>query len=152
MDVAHLMIVLSLLADGGMSAAFVNTDNLAHCEQRGKTLRTILTKGGVDVREVACVPSALQFEPFSHGAAPSAPRHAYLVEFQHDTVSVAPIMDIIECESVVAHTAAPPSMRRLCVTSTQALNGSAGGGGGEEQIDEILKEDAMISPVQGGVH
>lgn len=148
MDVAHLMIILSMLADGGMSAAFVNTDNLTHCEQRGKTLRTILTKGGVDVREVACVPSDLQFEPFSHGAAASAPRQVYLVQFERDTVDVAPIMDMTECESVVAHTAAPPSMRRLCVTSTQALKDE----GEADGLDGILKDDALINPVDGGVH
>lgn len=121
MDLAHLMIILSTLADGGMSAAFVNSDSLAACEQRSKTIETILTKGGVDVREIVCVPSKLTFEPFAHGAPKSAPRHAYLIEFEGNSVGVAPIMDVIEFESVVAHTAAPPSMRRLDNSGTASV-------------------------------
>ena len=155
MEMAHLMIILSMLADGGMSAAFVSTDNLAACEQRAKTIKTILTTSGIDVREAVCVPSELEFEPYSHGAPESAPRHAYLIEFEHDTVQVAPIMDIVECESVVAHTAAPPSMRRLCVTSTQVMKGAGEGEAGaadEGVIEEMLKEDAVVEPVPGAVH
>lgn len=151
MEMAHLMIILSMLADGGMSAAFVSTDNLAACEQRAKTIKTILTTSGIDVREAVCVPSELEFEPYSHGVPEDAPRHAYLVEFEHDTVQVAPIMDMIECESVVAHTAAPPSMRRLCVTSMQAMKGSGESETSEATggaIDEILKEGAVVEPVE----
>ncbi len=148
MDMAHLMIILSMLADGGMSAAFVNTDNLAHCEQRAKTLRAILTQGGVDVREIACVPSGLEFEPYAHGTAEDAPRHTYLVEFEGESVNVAPIMDMIECESVVAHTAAPPSMRRLCVTSTQTMKAAATDGAIDEQmIDELLNKEAAVGDI-----
>jgi len=121
MNTAYLMVILSLLGDGEMSAAFVNTDNLANCQQRAEVIRSILTSAGTDLRRIACVPSALRFEKFSHGAPKDAPRHAYLVELTSRSVSVAPVADIDACQRLRAANPDVAGGQRLCVTSTQKL-------------------------------
>ena len=49
MSAAHVLLILTLLADGQMSAAFVNTPSAEQCAARGEAIGAVLCKGGADV-------------------------------------------------------------------------------------------------------
>ena len=111
MTLGFLMIVLTFLDSGELSAAFVNTPTLEECEARGATVRTILEEGNVTIEQLVCRASQAQFEPFMHGGEEDAERHAYVVAFDDERARVEPVAD---CDA-----ARPTEAGRYCVTSTQ---------------------------------
>ena len=113
METGFLMVILTILAGGEMSAAFVNTQTLEECETRAATVRSILEKGGVVIEHLVCRTSPLQFEPFVHGAEEEAERRTYLVSFDDRTATVEPVAS---CEAAGAS-----AEGRYCATSTQGL-------------------------------
>lgn len=113
MSSAFLMIVLTLSNGGQLSAAFVNTETLAACEKRAAVVSDILSKGNVKIRQIACRPSDLQFEPFAHGTPDDAKRHAYVISINDKSATVEQVA------SCAAANAAGEG--RYCATSTQKL-------------------------------
>ena len=121
MNAAYVMVILTLLADGQLSAAFVNTESQARCETRATAVEAILKKGGADVQQIRCVPSALQFTRFSHDNAGTAPRHAYLLSLGEASLALAPVKNAKACRRQRERSAPASGVERHCVTSTQSL-------------------------------
>ena len=114
MSAAHVLLILTLLADGQMSAAFVNTPSAEQCAARGEAIGAVLRKGGANVQQMRCIPSALRFVRFSHADAQSAPRHAFALNYSDTTLDLNPQPDLATCQASLKLTA-----DTLCVTSTQ---------------------------------
>lgn len=112
MKLDFLMIILNLLDDGRMSAAFVNTETLQECERRAAVVRSILEKGEYPVEQMVCRAATVEFEPFAHGEEPDAPRQAYLISFDDEKAAVEPVES---CAGVAAEAG------RYCATSTQKI-------------------------------
>ena len=114
MKFGFLMIILTLLENGQMSAAFVNTQTLEECEQRASAVRKILEKGNIDIKERACRSSSAQFEPFVHGATGEAGSHAYRIIIDDNNARIEPV------------TACDPATvtqdGQYCTTSNQELS------------------------------
>ena len=113
MKPGFLMIVLTLLENGQLSAAFVNTQTLDECEGRAAAVRVILEDGEFPVKQIVCRASEAQFEPFVHGTDEAAARQAYLVSFDDETAIVEPVA---ACEAAGA-----AGEGRYCATSSQKL-------------------------------
>lgn len=113
MIAGFLMIVLTALESGQMSAAFVNTGTMEECEQRAATVRTILEQGNIGIIDMVCRSSDAAFEPFTHGAEADAERFAYLISFDGETALVSPTRS---CE-----TSGPAREGHYCATSTQKM-------------------------------
>ncbi len=114
MKLGFLMIVMTLLENGQLSAAFVNTDTLADCERRAKAVRTILSGQNVPIKDLVCRSSTARFEPFSH-EAPTTPPHSYVVSFDERDAWIAPRTDDTPCDGD------PAKPIRYCATSAQKL-------------------------------
>jgi hypothetical protein len=113
MTSAFLMIVLTLSNGPQLSAAFVNTETLPECERRAAAVRGILDKGDVKIRQMACRPSNIRFEPFAHGVDEDAKRYAYVISIDDNSVTVE---QVASCATVNA-----AGEGRYCATSTQKL-------------------------------
>lgn len=112
MKLGFLLIILTLLENGQMSAAFVNTSALAECEQRAAVVRGILEKGDVDIKEMICRSSEAEFEPFVHGDE-DAESYTYSISIDDDGVRVEPVAS---CDPAGAG-----QEGQYCATSTQKL-------------------------------
>jgi len=119
MNTATVLVILTLLADGQLSAAFVNTDDPATCAERAAAIGAVLRQGGADVQTLRCVPSDLRFTRFSHRDAATAPRHAYRLRLDASRLEVTPVADLARCRADAAG-----DDGRVCVTSTQSLQGA----------------------------
>ncbi|MFT0851393.1 hypothetical protein VRY85_11490 [Achromobacter sp. F4_2707] len=87
MTATFLMLILTL-SDGGLSAAFVNTQTQEECERRALLVRTILQSGSAPIERLECLPSHSHFEPFKHGVTEHQPVHRYVVRVESGRVSV----------------------------------------------------------------
>lgn len=110
MKLGFLMIILTLGEGGDPSAAFVNTDTLAECEQRAGVVRNILEGGDISIEKLVCLRSEAAFEPFSHGMDGFAEPQTYLLSMTDETATVT---QVDACEGAAADV--------LCVTSNQKL-------------------------------
>lgn len=120
MKLGVLMIVMTLLDGGSLSAAFVNTASLDECERRAEGVRAILSGQNVVIKELVCRGSEARFAPFSHGAA-GGDAHKYVVTFDTQRAWVAPQAEDAPCDGAAAATTQPPATVRYCATSTQTL-------------------------------
>ena len=118
MALSHIMLILTLLADGQLSAAFVSTGDRPECEARAVSVGSILKSGGADVQQIQCLQSARQFVKFSHATAATAPRFRYVLTVKDGVLEAAPAESAQACEAARAGSAAD---QYFCVTSTQAL-------------------------------
>ena len=126
MSAAHVMVILTLLGNGQLSAAFVSTESKDNCEQRAKTVEAILRSGGSDIRLLRCLPSELRFARFTHESSSAAPRYAYLLSVGENSLDVEPVSDLRRCDSLRSDRLAKPGITRYCVSSTQALENAEG--------------------------
>lgn len=111
-----LLVILTMMDSGGLSAAFVNTDTFDTCEQRGKVIRSILSQGKIDIRTMKCFKSDLKFKKFSHNTPAKAPRYRYLVTLNGETVTVATMKDAHACNVAVSN-----NKTTFCTTSSQMI-------------------------------
>ncbi|MCZ4303691.1 hypothetical protein O4G98_02995 [Zoogloeaceae bacterium G21618-S1] len=118
MALGHIMLILTLLADGQLSAAFVSTANQAECETRATAIGAILKSGGANVQQIQCLQGSQQFARFSHAAASTAPRHAYELTVIDGILTATPITALADCTAVKTESAAN---QHYCVSSTQTL-------------------------------
>jgi len=112
MKLGFLMIILTLVENGQLSAAFVNTATLEECEQRAAVVRGILEKGEYPIEQMVCRAAEVEFEPFAHGMEQFAEKQTYLVSFDDRTATV---------EAVASCEAAKAKAGRFCATSTQKI-------------------------------
>ncbi len=120
MNLSFLMIVLTLLESGGMSAAFVNTQSLDECERRAKAVSTILAGQKLPIKDVVCRRSEATFEPFSH-TGESAGAYHYIVTFDEREAWVTPRAADAACDGADAAARGPTEATRFCVASAQKL-------------------------------
>jgi hypothetical protein len=111
MKLGFLMIILTMLDDGGLSAAFVNTQTLEECRDRAAVVRAILEQGEQPIEQLVCRASQARFEPFVHGADADAERRAYLISIDDEIATVEPVAS---CDA-----AAASRDGRHCATATQ---------------------------------
>ena len=88
MKLGFLMIILTLVENGQLSAAFVNTATLEECESRAAIVRGILEQGEYPIETMVCRASDAEFEPFVHGMEEFAEPQAYLVSFDDERATV----------------------------------------------------------------
>jgi hypothetical protein len=122
MKTAVLMVILSMLDNGQMSSAFINTPGLAACQQKSRIMRTILTRGKVDIREIKCVASPLRFEKFNHKTAADAPRYLYSLQLDDYSVVVTPLDNLAACKKQQTSVKPDDKTRLFCTSSTQKIN------------------------------
>ena len=123
MGAAHVMLILTLLSDGQLSAAFVSTESKGNCEQRAKAVEAILGSINADIRLLRCLPSELKFARFTHESSSSAYRHVYLLSVGEQSLDIQSVSDLRHCESLRSDKSEKPGITQHCVTSTQALEG-----------------------------
>lgn len=116
MTSGFVLVILTMMDSGGMSAAFINTETHDKCEMRGKAVKSILLEGDVDIRTMKCVNSDIKFKKFSHKDAKKAPRHRYVVTLSDNALAVVRMEDVQTCKE-----AASKSDTSFCATSTQLL-------------------------------
>lgn len=121
MTAAFILIVMTVLEGGGLSAAFVNVPSAERCAQRGKMVRAILISQNVKIRELGCFKNSQKFEKFSHNTNADAPRHPYLVELDRDGAWISRQPDVSACKKTLQSEKEHEGARRYCATSTQAL-------------------------------
>ena len=121
MTTAHIMVILTLLGDGQLSAAFVSTGSKQNCEQRALAVRAILTANNTVLERIRCIPSDLKFDRYSHARAAAAPRHAYLLSLGDASLEVVPMSDVQACTRLDHDGRSRPDLVRICVSSTQSL-------------------------------
>lgn len=121
MSAAFILIVMTVLEGGALSAAFVNVPNAERCAQRAKIVRAILTSQNVKLRELDCFKNSQKFEKFSHNTNADAPRYPYLIELGRNGALVSRQPDVSTCENILQSEKENEGARRYCVTSTQAL-------------------------------
>ena len=124
MSAAHVMLILTLMSDGQLSAAFVSTESKINCEQRAKAVEAILSSGNTDIRLLRCLPSELQFARFTHESSSTAPRYAYLLSVGESSLDIEPVSDLRRCASLRSVAPEKPDTARYCVTSTQSIEGT----------------------------
>ncbi len=120
MKLSFLMIILTMLESGDMSAAFVNTDSLDECERRAKAVSTILAGQKLPIKDLVCRRSEATFEPFSHSGE-NAGAYRYIVTFDEREAWVTPRGADAACDGEGASARAPPEPVRFCVSSAQKL-------------------------------
>lgn len=116
MNTGFLLVVLTIMDGGGMSAAFVNTQTLSKCESRGRLVKTILNKGKVEIKSLKCFQSGVQFEKFLHKQVKDSPRYHYVVKQGDKTVQVTPVPAKSACKAMASN-----MTDAFCVTSSQKL-------------------------------
>ncbi|MCB1887787.1 MAG: hypothetical protein KDH20_09290 [Rhodocyclaceae bacterium] len=116
---AHVLVILTLLGDGQLSAAFVNTDDRAACEQRSAAIGAVLKRGAAEVQQMRCVASPLRFTRFSHADAATAPRHAYRMLLGDAALALSPVEDVDQCRRRSGDADRPDGVEIHCVTATQ---------------------------------
>lgn len=121
MKTAFLMVILSMLDNGQMSSAYVNTPSETSCKQRSNIVRAILTKGGVDIREIKCVASPLKFEKFDHKTAANAPRYFFSIRLDDNSATITKLNDLVACKKQQANTKPADKSRLFCTSSTQKI-------------------------------
>lgn len=115
MSLTVLMIVLTMGAGDGSqpSAAFVETESIADCEERAARVRAIIATTDTPVTESICLPSAQHFEPFMHGDEDDdAPHFSYLIAHDDQQVTVSRVED---CAAVT------PAAGEVCAVSLQDM-------------------------------
>ena len=116
-----LMIILTLLESGQMSAAFVNTASLEECERRAAAVRTILSNGDVPLKELICRRSDSVFEPFSHGTQ-SSNAHRYRISFDASSAWIEQLAaDAPPCRDETTPERDPAKPNQYCAVSAQNL-------------------------------
>lgn len=123
MNTGIVMIILTLLPGGDLSASFVNTDTLAECEQRLGRIRPILENGKVGLKEAGCFRSPAQFDYFDHDPPADAPRHSFLIELAGDLASVRKLAASEDCPAILEQADRSAGKARYCTTSTQDMTG-----------------------------
>ncbi len=116
MNAGFLLVILTMMDGGGMSAAFINTDSDTACQQRAKVVQSILLKGGVKIHTMKCFASGQKFVKFAHKTAKDAPRHFYTVRLGEESVLVEAASDKNSCEQT-----AKSGKDVFCTSSTQIL-------------------------------
>ena len=113
MSLTVLMIVLTLGADDRLSAAFVETESLENCQQRGEVVRGIIA-GSTQIEAILCRQSVQAFDPFMHGAEADedAPRYSFLIR---ENGTQAEIVRVSGCPE------ARPAPGEYCATSVQDM-------------------------------
>lgn len=111
MKLGFLMIILTLVDNGQLSGAFVNTATLEECEDRAAVVRGILEKGEYPIEQMVCRASEAEFEPFAHGMEDTAEKQSYLVSFDDARATVEKVESCDGQETAAAQT--------WCVTSMQ---------------------------------
>uniref|UniRef100_UPI002FDE71C4 hypothetical protein n=1 Tax=Denitromonas sp. TaxID=2734609 RepID=UPI002FDE71C4 len=114
----HIMLILTLLADGQLSAAFVSTTDEAACETRATAIGAILKSGGANVQQIQCLRGGQQFARFSHATASAAPRFSYELTVQDGVLTANPVAALTDCAAAKTESTAN---QRYCVSSTQTL-------------------------------
>lgn len=122
MNPLFLLVIISVTQSGDPSAAFVGTETIAQCEQRGKAIRSILDANKVEIKEFACLASEQRFELFLHGAPAGAPRYDYRVTLAADGARIEKVSTLDECRRTVPSAPASATATRVyCTTSSQAM-------------------------------
>lgn len=120
MKLGFLMIVMTLLESGEMSAAFVNTPSIDECERRATAVRAILSKGNMPLKDLVCRRSDATFEPFSHDTQ-GTHAHRYLVSFDDIDARITQLSDDASCANHSAAEAGPDKPAQYCAVSAQKL-------------------------------
>lgn len=125
MNTHVLMIVLTTLGGGDLSAAFVGTEGASDCAGRLERVRLILddaaAKGGARVAAAGCFSSGQRFEPFNHDGAPSGSVNHYRILLSGETAVVARHEGAAACRQ--AAKAPGGSGQQHCAQSRQMMRG-----------------------------
>lgn len=126
MSLNILMIILTVLEGGGMSAAFVNTASEEECGRRAAMVRTVLEAADTPIKQIVCRESAAMFSRYTHDIPADASRHPYLIRFDQRQASVTVLPGQQACEPAQSNSA--DGMSSYCATSTQSLLPAASSG------------------------
>ena len=121
MPEALILVVITATTVGGVSAAFVNGLNAPTCKERGETVHSILKSENIEILRLGCFRGTATFEKFMHGRGPDAPRYAYRITLNGDSVSVEPVKDVASCKAGSVPDATEKTTEQHCVTSTQKM-------------------------------
>lgn len=119
MSINMLMIILTVLEGGQLSAAFVNTASEDECGRRAAMVRTVLEAADTPITQIVCRESTAKLSRYTHNVPADAPRHPYLIRFDQRQASVTVLPALQACEPAQANSA--DGMSSYCATSTQSL-------------------------------
>lgn len=123
MQFLFLMVILTVLDNGKMSVAFVNTEDLASCQDRAEAVRGILSRGKVNITSIDCFSSKQKFEVFAHGKPAKGPRSEYLIHLAPKSVKVEAMANSEGCKVALDKQSAGlfGDMKLYCASSQQAM-------------------------------
>lgn len=119
MSINILMVVLTLLESGQMSAAFVNTASMKECERRSLMVRTVLETTGARIQQIACRQSTARFTSFSHDdGSPETQHMHYVIQIDPQQASIMVLPPGHTCKNSNDE---GDNTISYCATSTQSL-------------------------------
>lgn len=126
MSINILMIILTMLDGGQMSAAFVNTASEEECGRRAAMVRTVLEAADTPIKQIVCRESTAMLSRYTHNIPADASRQQYLIRFDQRQASVTALPASQACDP--APTKGAEGMSSYCATSTQSLLPAASSG------------------------
>ena len=121
MTETFVMIVLTLMSNGQLSAAFSNAPAKADCQASAKMVGQILTKGGYKIEKIGCYRSSQSFSPYEHGVSDDAPRQTYLVSLDGEKAEIVEHQGLAGCRPALEAMPEEQRASARCATSTQTL-------------------------------
>lgn len=119
MKTLFLLIVLVQNGASDISASFVNTETQQQCQQKASMLESVFNASNVQVIELRCVKSALQFSKFSHDSSSGKNRSFYLVHLDETSSQVTTMPDLKSC--LLQQNRDVKAGRSFCASSGQSL-------------------------------
>ena len=116
-----LMIVLTVMSGGQLSAAFSNAPTEAACMKSSKAVGKILSGAGYEIRTIGCYRSAQSFSRYEHGATDDTPRQTYLVKLGDGKATVTQKDTMAACDAELPSTPRASGTSAYCATSIQTL-------------------------------
>jgi hypothetical protein len=80
MAIGHTLLLLTLMADGGIRMTLTDASSAANCEASRASVTRILTDSGKPPLLARCGPRSLSLTPFAHGTPPEAEALRYRVQ------------------------------------------------------------------------
>lgn len=121
MPETFLMIVLTLMSNGDLSAAFSSAPNETACGASQRIVGKILTKAGYKIVRIGCFRSSQTFSPYEHGVPDSAPRQTYFITVSGETATVMQKANLAACKDAL-DSGPKQTEASYCATATQTLS------------------------------
>lgn len=121
MPETFLMIVLTVMSGGQLSAAFTSAPSEAGCKKSSRAVGKILRDSGYEIKTIGCYRSSQSFSRYKPGTTDETPRQAFLLSTKDGKATVTRKDTMAACDADLATLGRTSGATTYCVTSTQTL-------------------------------